>query len=131
MKMMYSLLATTLLSLTLFAAPALPTFEGAQWIWDKEAEQKAGTWHFQKGFDFPAGEKPKTAQIIVTCDNQWVLYVNGKRVGENNPGPDSWRHPKVIDLSKQLIIEQNAIAIEGVNTIPGPAGLLVKLAVTF
>jgi len=126
-----TLLMVALLSTLAFAAVTSPTFNDASWIWDKEAGQQAGTWFFQKGFDFPAGEKPREAQIIITCDNLWTLYVNGKRIGENDPASDSWRRPKVFDVSKNLIIEQNAIAVEGVNTIPGPAGLIVKLMVEF
>ena len=110
---------------------ATPTLDGAQWIWHQGAGPAAGTWSFQKGFAFPAGQKPKTARVLITCDNLWTLYVNGEKAGQNDPDADSWRRPQAVDVTKHLVIERNAVAIEGTNTAPSPAGLLVKLAVEF
>lgn len=114
-----------------FAASKQETLDGAKWIWHAGAGDEAGTWYFQRGFDFPAGQKPKEAHVAITCDNLWVLYVDGKKVGENDPAPDSWQRPQRVDVTKDLVIEKNAIAVEGTNTIPGPSGLLVKLTVEF
>ncbi|NQT88384.1 HEAT repeat domain-containing protein, partial [bacterium] len=121
--------ACLMLSGTLFAAT--PTLDGAQWIWQQGAGDAAGTWSFQKAFAFPAGQKPKKANVLITCDNLWTLYVNGEKAGQNDPDADSWRRPQSVDVTKHLVIEKNAIAIEGANTIPGASGLLVKLAVEF
>ena len=104
-------------------------FSGAKWVWQQETEDAAGSWYFRKGFALPAGQKPTQAKIIITCDNLWTLYVNGKQVGKNDSGRESWRRPQVIDITKHLVIEENAISVEGVNTIPGPSGLLVKMIV--
>ena len=49
----------------------------------------AGTVYLQKGFTFAAGAKPVTGEVVITCDNLWVLYINGKKVGRNDPAPDS------------------------------------------
>ena len=125
------------LLLSLFAVGAVsaaskpPTLDGAKWVWHKGAGAAAGTWYFQKGFAFPAGQKPEKAYITITCDNLWTLHVNGQKAGQNDPGPDSWRRPQSVDVTKHLVIEKNAIAVEGVNTIPGPSGLVVKLHVEF
>lgn len=110
---------------------ASPSLNGAQWIWHQGANETDGTWFFQKGFAFPAGEKAKKAELVVTCDNLWTLYVNGEKAGQNDSGSDSWRRPQSVDVTEHLVIEKNAIAIEGTNTAPGPAGLLVKLVVEF
>jgi len=112
-------------------AAKAPTFAGAQWIWHKGAGEAAGTWYFQKGMAFPAGQKPKKAIILVTCDNLWTLHVNGKPVGRNAAGADSWRNPQAVDVTRHLVIEKNAVAIAGTNTAPGPAGLMVKMIVEF
>ena len=108
-----------------------PTLDGAQWIWHRDAKDAAGTWYFHKEMAFPAGQKPKKAQLLITCDNLWTLYVNGEQAGRNDPGDDSWKCPRNVDVAKHLVIEKNAIAIEGTNTLEGPAGLLVKLLVEF
>jgi len=120
-----------LLSFAFTASAASPTFDGAQWVWHQGAGSAAGTWYFQKTFAFPAGQKPTKAKVAITCDNLWTLYVNGEKCGQNDAGADSWKRPQSVDVSKHLVIEKNAIAIEGTNTIEGPSGLLVKLAVEF
>jgi len=108
-----------------------PAFDGAKWIWHKAAGDAAGTWCFQKGFDFPAGQKPKKAHVLITCDNLWTLYVNGEMIDQSGTTSSAWRDPQRVDVTKHLVIEKNAIAVKGVNTIPGPAGLLVRLVVEF
>jgi len=113
------------------AAAKKPTFAGANWIWHKGAGEAAGTWAFQKGFAFPAGQKPKKARVLITCDNLWTLHVNGKQVGRNDSARNSWNRPQSVEVAEHLVIENNAIAIEGTNTVPGPSGLLVKLTVEF
>ncbi|MDP7286411.1 MAG: HEAT repeat domain-containing protein [Phycisphaerae bacterium] len=116
---------------SVLAAAKPPNFSSANWIWHKGAGQAAGTWYFQKGMVFPAGQKPKKAQVIITCDNLWTLHVNGKQIARNDSAPDSWRRPQSIEVAKHLVIEKNAIAITGANTVPGPSGLLVKMVVEF
>ncbi|MDP6544506.1 MAG: HEAT repeat domain-containing protein [Phycisphaerae bacterium] len=131
----FVIIAVTLLMLlaagTVSAAAKPPTFSGANWIWHKGVGQAAGTWYFQKGMAFPAGQKPKKAHVLITCDNLWTLHVNGKQVGRNDSTADSWQRPQSLDVAKHLVIEKNAIAIAGTNTAPGPSGLLVKLVVEF
>jgi HEAT repeat protein len=112
-------------------AASQPGLDGASWVWHGDAGTKAGTWYFQKAFDFPAGKKPDKAHVVITCDNLWTMYVNGNKVGQNDPAPDSWRRPQSLDVANHLVIEKNSIAIEGTNTIPRPSGLIAKLVVRF
>ena len=108
-----------------------PSFAGARWIWHQGAGEAAGTWYFRKRFFFPAGKVVKTARVAITCDNLWTLHVNGKQIGQNDAAANSWRRPQAVDATHVLVSEENAISVEGGNTIPGPAGLLVKLIVEF
>ena len=99
----FGLLMSLLASPAAFAAS--PTLDGAQWIWHQGAGDAAGTWYFQKELAFPAGQKPKQAHVLITCDNLWTLYVNGDQAGQNDPGPDSWKRPQSVDVTKYLVIE--------------------------
>lgn len=107
-------------------------FDGAQWIWHGSPGAKpavtapAQTVYLHKGFEFPAGAKPVSGEVLITCDNQWTLFINGKQVGQSEAGRDAWMRPKKIDISNSLIIEQNAIAVKAVNTVGGPAGLISR-----
>ncbi|MBL7076441.1 MAG: HEAT repeat domain-containing protein [Kiritimatiellae bacterium] len=113
------------------AAPKPPSFAGAQWIWHQGAGEAAGTWYLRKRFFFPAGKVVKSARVAITCDNLWTLHVNGKQIGQNDAAANSWRRPQAVDATHALVSEENAISVEGCNTIPSPAGLLVKLIVQF
>jgi len=52
-----------------------------------------------------------TASCVVTCDNGFELYVNGKKIGE---GAD-WADPKHFDLSSVLLKGVNQVVVVGHN----------------
>ncbi|MHC4252808.1 MAG: hypothetical protein ACYS9X_27130, partial [Planctomycetota bacterium] len=115
-------------------APRSLGFEGAKWIWfsgdrgNPARSAPAGARFFRAAFDSPgAGAR---AEIVVTADNLFTLYVNGHRAGQNAPGPDSWRRPQRINLARFLGQGRNVLAVEATNTRAGPSGLVAKLVVT-
>ena len=130
---------TVLIAVLVCAAAALgqapaPTFDGAKWIWCAPgATQTPDTYgggpvFFRATVDLPAGQV-KSAEIIMTADNLFALHINGKGVGESEPDNSSWGKPRRFDVAGLLTPGKNVIAVEGVNTIPGPAGLICKLVV--
>jgi hypothetical protein len=64
------------------------------------------------------------ATCVVTCDNGFELYVNGKKIGE---GAD-WADPKSFDLSAALLKGANQIVVVGHNAghKPNVAALLFQ-----
>lgn len=107
-------------------APAL-SFEGASWIWHPEGDPAdsvpAGTRYFRRTFDLPAG----AAELQVTADDAFTLYVNGREAARSPAVADAWRTASIVDISALLRPGVNVIAVAAVNTNPGPAGLLAKL----
>jgi len=106
------------------AATKLP-HRKARWIWSTPGAQKSaapGTIYVRK--EIPL-ESVTSGDLIITCDNRFVLYVNGKRVASG----DEWAKPVGVDLTPHLISDaKNVIAIEAENTTanPNPAGLFVS-----
>ena len=117
-------------------AAALPA--GVKWIWkEAQAAQRAKpeTVYFRKTIPFE--DRPDEAFAVVTCDNSFSLYVNGKKVGS---GKDFTR-PNYVDLQPYLVKGPNVLAVAAVNHTPenkppsadkppteadaNPAGLLV------
>ena len=110
------------------------------WIWDhaKAAQSDAGgSVFFRKSF--PLKTVPARAIISVSCDNEFILYINGKRTGKGA----EWSTPVTIDIAQQLKLGDNLIAIHGINwpdkltrkglNIKGanPAGLLATVALGY
>jgi hypothetical protein len=113
-----------------------PTLEGSpgkpRWIWSESgstAKAPAQTVYFRKGIELP-GEATE-ARMVVTCDNAFKLFVNGKEAGSSK----DFTKPRVLDIRKFLKPGHNLIAIAATNdeNAPGqtnvdqanPAGLFV------
>ena len=79
------------------------------------------------------GRKIKDAKFVLSCDNEFTLFVNGKEAGKDDRDGDSWARPQTASVAKFLKTGANAFAIVAVNGTdkPNPAGLIGKLTVTF
>ncbi|RIK72738.1 MAG: heme-binding protein, partial [Planctomycetota bacterium] len=97
----------------------------AEWIWSPahaQGDVPVGDCYFRKSFELKAVE---AAQVQVTADNQWELFVNGQPVAK---GVD-WRQMQIHDVTKLLRNGRNTVAIRATNTEPGPAGLAARVIV--
>jgi hypothetical protein len=96
----------------------------SKWVWSTPgAEKRAapGKVYFRKEVSL---EDVSGGEVLVTADNQFVLYVNGKRVASG----EEWSRPVAVDLRPYLVsFSKNVIAVEAENTTnrPNPAGLFV------
>ena len=84
-----------------------------------------GQAYFRWAIDLPADAKVRTAGLVLTADDRFTLYVNGKPAGKSREDNEGWRSPLVVDLSTLLGPGRNLIAIEAVN-IAGPAGVVAR-----
>ena len=68
------------------------------------------------------------ATCVVTCDNGFELYVNGKKIGAG----DNWADPKSFDLSASLLKGSNQIVVVGHNAgkAPNVAAMFFQVNVT-
>ncbi len=99
----------------------------AKWIWGPSANP---------GNVPPAGETillKKTITLehevlgggaVVTCDNEFVLYINGREITRGN----NWTQPQTVALNGRLKKGANHIVVKVVNAgkTPNPAGLLFE-----
>lgn len=118
------------------ATPVPMTFDGARWIWSVPAAPRGpnrqaipgGVCFFRASLTVPEQSLVKSATLAITADNLFTLYINGKLAGEGHADPNAWSRPRRFDVAGVLLPGQNVIAVEAINTVPGPAGLLVKLS---
>ncbi|MEM7234067.1 MAG: DUF1549 domain-containing protein [Planctomycetota bacterium] len=83
-----------------------------QWIWSHKGAAKSdpgGSIFLRKTFELSF--RPDRANAILTCDDHFILWVNGHRVLEN----EDWRTATSIDLSPQLVRGKNVIAVHASN----------------
>ena len=113
-------------------APGL-SFTGANWIWypegDPASSVPAGTRAFRRTFDLPAGARITAAELQLTADDSFIVYVNGVQVGQSPAVAEAWRTASTVDVAPALRAGANVIAVEAVNSFAGAAGLLARLHV--
>jgi uncharacterized membrane protein/mono/diheme cytochrome c family protein len=112
------------------ARPPEDVVLAGRWVWDRPGALKkapAGTVYFRKEFtlDYP----PTAVMGAVSCDNQYVMFVNGKRAMAGK----EWQKPDVKNLVKLLKPGRNVIAIEAINdpaAVPPAASVATTQAST-
>ena len=118
-------------------APAHPSgLQGANWVWHAGDLARPGqqppecSRFFRKAFELetaPNGEE--RASLVLTADNEWTVFLNGRLVGEGEKGTAAWHTPGLLDVTDQLRPGPNVLAVQATNILPGPAGLLLRLTV--
>jgi alpha-L-rhamnosidase len=109
------------------------SMEGSRWVWFPEGNpaQSAphGTRYFRRKLSLPANRQPVRAIFWVAADNQFVLYANGKELGQGS----GWQSATPVDVLSQLHPGDNsfALSVTNVDATAGPAGLLGRLQVQY
>ena len=108
-------------------------FAQAKWIWFPEGNPAVaapvGKRYFRRVFIVENIQSVKSARMIVTADNAFEVWINGKRAGEG----DSYNEIYKFDLAQLVTSGTNLIAVAGRNggEQPNPAGLLACVAIQF
>jgi putative heme-binding domain-containing protein len=99
-----------------------------RWIWGAEQSRNNEVFHFRKTFETfieNKREDVRAATLWGTCDNEMVVYLNGKKVAESS----QWERGTVVDVQRFLEPGRNILAVRGRNT-DGMAGLILRLTIT-
>ena len=113
------------------ALGSAPSFEGAEWIWHKAAQNKDGAKvAFRAELELPPGEID-TSALIFSCDDSAVFSVNGKEVGWQNNGK-LWMTPTAVigPARTNLVPGKNVIEVAAENN-HGCAAFLAMIEVTY
>ena len=93
------------------------------WIWD---QRNAATFapletiYLRKTITLK--EALKSAPSIATCDNEFTLFVNGRRVIEGK----NWATPAKFNIAEHLRPGRNVIAVQATNIAAGAAGFILR-----
>ncbi len=108
-----------------------PEFGPAQWIWHKEGNPAVsappGVRYFRRIVTLPPGSRVASARLVMTADNEFVCYINGRRVGAG----DNFKQAYFMHVASALKPGENLIAVAATNTTdsPSPAGLIGTLSI--
>lgn len=101
----------------------------ASWIWTGPKPVAVGEWECYARRTFELGQMPKRATVLVTGDNVYELFVNGKFIGEDG-GYDTvfWKSLELYDITKLLVDGKNTVGARG-KSLGGSAGLVVAVRI--
>jgi alpha-L-rhamnosidase len=108
-------------------------FGDCSWIWypEKDANPRekapAGPRYFRKVVELPADEAIKRARFLITADDSFELFCNGRPAGRGS----GFNAPQIADVTNHLQPGKNTLAIVATNATPSPAGLAGRLRVEF
>lgn len=127
MRSIASLFAGLLLALVgaacATAAPLHPEIGVGAWIWDHEILDRQEC-RFVRAFDIPAGAEVESAELHITADNSYQLFLDGQPIGRGG----DWRVLIKYDVKLLLTPGRHVLAVNALNDFD-VAGLLLGLRV--
>ncbi|HMF17553.1 MAG TPA: hypothetical protein VKE98_10125, partial [Gemmataceae bacterium] len=103
-----------------------PGWGDVSWIWDQPDADKVAQSneprYVRRAFTLSA--KPVQAELWITADNHYTVYLNGHTLGADG----EWSTVEKYQVSKYLVQGKNVLAILAKNE-GGPAGLIARLHV--
>ncbi|MET0494533.1 MAG: family 78 glycoside hydrolase catalytic domain, partial [Actinoplanes sp.] len=66
--------------------------------------------------------------LVVTGDDTADVWVNGTRVSSSRRVTDSWKRATTVDVTAQLRVGANTVALSATNNAVGPASVIAKLS---
>lgn len=97
----------------------MPTPITAHWIWHSGEVGKKS--QLRKKFKLNAASTG--AKLMVTCDNAFVMKINGAKVATSR----SWKKPVYIDITQHLQAGENLIEVDA-EMFGGAAGFICQIA---
>jgi alpha-L-rhamnosidase len=74
----------------------------------------------------PKDRAIREARLLITADDSFELFVNGKPAGSGS----GYNQPQVLDIASHLTPGKNLLAVAATNASESPAGLVGKLVIT-
>ncbi|HEV2693328.1 MAG TPA: ATP-binding protein [Verrucomicrobiae bacterium] len=87
-----------------------PTNGMGSWIWEQTTTNNQ-TCHLWKTFEIPEGAKVAKARLVMTVDNEFTLYLDGRELGHGT----EWRELFVFDLTPLLTPGKHVLAVNCYN----------------
>jgi hypothetical protein len=119
------LAAATRIVSAVAARMTVPT-GGAQWIWVERNRTDQSPAAFYAVRDFFLDEAPGRARLLILADPEYVLTLNGKRIGSGQYQPGGPARLDVYEVGDLLVAGGNRLLVE-LRSDRGAGGLLAAL----
>lgn len=105
------------------------TFEGASWIWLAEGELPDQDRAFRVTGAAPEGTTATRAEVLITADDSFTLWVDGAEVGATEPAENGWQGSRfyTADVSGPTAV----IAVRGTNDAVSAGAMLAVVRLTW
>ncbi|MEE6286865.1 family 78 glycoside hydrolase catalytic domain [Georgenia sp. MJ173] len=108
------------------------TFAGASWIWTADASTDGAPAEpraFRTELVTPSGKEAASADILITADDSFRLWVNGELLGETEGAVNEWQQSHLFTVP--LEAGRNVVAVRTTNGPASPAGLVAAVRVSY
>ena len=93
------------------------------WIWEQKTFNNQ-TCQFWNTFEIPEAAKVTKARVVMTADNEFTFYLDGRVMGRGN----EWRQLFLFDITQLLTPGRHVLAVSGYNSSED-AGMLFGLQI--
>jgi alpha-L-rhamnosidase len=110
------------------------SLNGADWIWYPEGNPAVlaptATRYFRREVSITKSPALSRATFLITADDDFVLYVNGKEVARSSGQPDAWQQAQEVNVTSELHAGTNTLAVAATNA-GGPGSWIGNLGLEF
>ncbi|WP_369373223.1 family 78 glycoside hydrolase catalytic domain [Promicromonospora sp. Populi] len=105
------------------------TFDGASWIWLAEGTLPDQDRAFRFTHAAPTGAHATRAEVLITTDDSYTLWVDGVEVGATEPVENGWQAARyyTADTSAATTV----VAVRGTNDAISPGAVLAVVRLTY
>jgi alpha-L-rhamnosidase len=96
-----------------------------RWIWYPAASTER--YYFRKSITVHELTNLESADVLITADESFILYINGEKVSESDGRIFSWTRPQFLPVKSLLNSGLNLISVECINTYLDKPGLSLKI----
>ncbi len=105
------------------------TFDGASWIWAAEGALPDQDRAFRVTRPAPDGASATRAEVLITADDSFTLWVDGVEVGATEPVENGWQSSRFYETD--VSGDTTVVAIRGTNDAVSPGAVLAVARLTY
>lgn len=104
-----------------------------KWIWhplmNKSGKYKSVI--LSKSFEIKDIQMIESAEIIITADEKFILYLNDFLISESDDKIFSWSRPVISDVKRYLKEGTNKVRVKGLNSYVEAPGIMLRLEIKY